>query len=414
MKSSNFTSLGNIKKLTCKHAVKAIQNNLNPILEELAGRIDCRTIRNIGIITTGIINARSIRISEITHKSKRKCKRLIIDAKRNYRLLKSKSWEQSDLECERLYSVKNEIKEDTPIGIDHSHIAHPTSTAIESVCKVRNEDGKLVLGHHWIQAAARIGKRRILPLNSHVFSHETKGFKSMNQITFDFLDNLYSHIGNKGMWLFDRGFDSRRLMEKLLSFNVKFVMRLQKHRCVFVKGERKLLKSIMAESNYPSRIVIRMKRKPRLIELDFREVKIEGIKKNLWLVFTKSRYGETYILLTNIRVESYEDAIRILKTYRYRWTIEDFFRSMKQELGIEKIMVRTLRRTNKLVELAMLAYFVAFKILMIGGKLVEYIVEKGGKLGLKDKEEDTIGRILKGLSSILINNPIFLFDVIHK
>jgi len=89
-----------------------------------------------------------------------------------------------------------------------------------------------------------------------------------------------------------------------------------------------------------------------------------------------------------------------MKTYRYRWSVEDFFRVMKQDIGIEKIMVRTLRRINKLIEIAMLAYAIAFKILMIGGDLVKIIIEAGGKLGLKKKNEDTIGRILKGLSII--------------
>lgn len=47
----------------------------------------------------------------------------------------------------------------------------------------------------------------------------------------------------------------------------------------------------------------------------------------------------------------------------------------------------------------MLEYTIAFKILMIGGKLVESIILAGGKLGLKKKNEDTIGRILKGLAN---------------
>jgi len=39
---------------------------------------------------------------------------------------------------------------------------------------------------------------------------------------------------------------------------------------------------------------------------------------------------------------------------------------------------------------------------MIGGELVSSIINAGGKLGIKSKNEDTIGRILKGLSSIPI------------
>lgn len=51
-----------------------------------------------------------------------------------------------------------------------------------------------------------------------------------------------------------------------------------------------------------------------------------------------------------------------MKTYRYRWSAEYFFRVMKQDIGIEKVMVRTLRQINKLVEIDMLAYAIAFKI----------------------------------------------------
>jgi len=47
----------------------------------------------------------------------------------------------------------------------------------------------------------------------------------------------------------------------------------------------------------------------------------------------------------------------------------------------------------------MLAYFIAFRIIMIGGQLVISIIEVGGKLGIKSKNEDTIGRILKGLAN---------------
>ena len=82
---------------------------------------------------------------------------------------------------------------------------------------------------------------------------------------------------------------------------------------------------------------------------------------------------------------------------------------MKQDIGIEKIMVKTLRRINKLIEIAMLAYITALKILMISGQLVKSIIETGGKLGLKNKNEDTIGRVLKGLANIFTKKQVFQF-----
>ncbi len=76
---------------------------------------------------------------------------------------------------------------------------------------------------------------------------------------------------------------------------------------------------------------------------------------------------------------------------------------MKQDLGIEKVMVRTLSRINKLIEIAMLAYVIAFMLLIRDNKLVKFIIEAGGRLGIKTKSEDTIGRVLKGLCDLLPN-----------
>ena len=142
-----------------------------------------------------------------------------------------------------------------------------------------------------------------------------------------------------------------------------------------------------------------------LIRFNFKEIKIPGIKERLWIVFTKSRYGESYILLTNIEVTRFDEALRIIKIYRYRWSVEDFFRVMKQDLGIEKVMLRTLRRINKLIEIAMLSYLIAFMVLIKDSKLLKYIIDAGkGRLGIKSKREDTIGRVLKGLSMVFMDN----------
>ena len=164
--------------------------------------------------------------------------------------------------------------------------------------------------------------------------------------------------------------------------NAKFIIRLKKKRNVSINEKYKSLQSILDEAKYPYKTTIRMKRKFRLVELYFREIKISGIKEKLYLIFTKNFYGVTYILITNIKIECYNDDTKFLK-YLYRWSVEDFFRAMKQELEIDKIMVRTLRRINNLIEIAMLAYTIAFKILILGGQLVGSIIEAGGKLGIK-------------------------------
>ena len=67
-------------------------------------------------------------------------------------------------------------------------------------------------------------------------------------------------------------------------------------------------------------------------------------------------------------------------------------------------MIIDLEFTQKLIEIAILVYAIAFKILMIGGQLVTSIIEAGRKLVIKSKKEDTIGQLLKGLYKILTEN----------
>ncbi len=131
---------------------RTIQKNLSPVLKRLSEYVDTRTVRNIGTVTIGIINSRSTRISEITSKSRRNCKQLIVDAKRNYRILNSGTWEKHHLEKERFKSIKSKIKNNTPIGIDMSHIEHSDSKKIEGVGRIYGGN-KLISGHYWLQAA---------------------------------------------------------------------------------------------------------------------------------------------------------------------------------------------------------------------------------------------------------------------
>jgi len=51
--------------------------------------------------------------------------------------------------------------------------------------------------------------------------------------------------------------------------------------------------------------------------------------------------------------------------------------------------------------MTILAYLIAFQILMSNSRISKTIIDAGGRLGLKSKKEDTIGRILKGLTVLL-------------
>ena len=52
------------------------------------------------------------------------------------------------------------------------------------------------------------------------------------------------------------------------------------------------------------------------------------------------------ILLTNRSIHSKEDVIKVVRLYFYRWRVEEYFRSKKQEYDFENMRVRSLKAMN--------------------------------------------------------------------
>ena len=72
-------------------------------------------------------------------------------------------------------------------------------------------------------------------------------------------------------------------------------------------------------------------------------------KKEYELVFVYGLSEEKpMILLTNREIHSKEDLIKVVRLYFYRWRIEEYFRSKKQEYELENFRVRTLKSINVL------------------------------------------------------------------
>lgn len=78
-------------------------------------------------------------------------------------------------------------------------------------------------------------------------------------------------------------------------------------------------------------------------------------KKDYELVFVYGLSEERpLILLTNRSIHSKEDVIKIVRLYFYRWRVEEYFRSKKQEYDFENMRVRTLKAMNNLNLMLML------------------------------------------------------------
>ena len=106
-------------------------------------------------------------------------------------------------------------------------------------------------------------------------------------------------------------------------------------------------------------------------------------------------------LLTNIKIESKEDVIRIVRLYLSRWRIEEHFRGKKQEYDFENIRVRTLKSMNNLnMMLTIHLGHIAILADKIDSKLLTIKIIYASK-SLRSKTIVWLSQIARGMKEIL-------------
>lgn len=138
-----------------------------------------------------------------------------------------------------------------------------------------------------------------------------------------------AYSNEQQIWVFDRGFPSLVLLQKLLEYNLKFVIRVPK---CFLREVNEF-----RESKYADKIVhvdytkVRMKnshvKSNGICEFDLRCVRIQ----------LKS---EEEILITNLAREDFPKR-DIKELYRLRWGIETSFNYLKNAVYVEEFATRT-------------------------------------------------------------------------
>lgn len=106
-------------------------------------------------------------------------------------------------------------------------------------------------------------------------------------------------------------------------------------------------------------------------------------------------------LLTNIDINSKEDAIKVVRLYLSIWRIEEHFRGKKQEYDFENMRVRTLNSMNNLnMMLTIRLGHIAMLTDKINKNLLTLKIIYASK-SLKDKSIVWLSQIARGIKAIL-------------
>ena len=325
--------------------------------------------------------------------------------------------------CDNLNNIKEEeiniIKEnylneiedlfdEEPISIfDDSDIAKPYGKKFEDLDKVIDAssiDGKVVSGYHVCEAVI-LGKNQKQPISvySKIYSCKSDNFESKNKYTIESIDTVRSVLKRKCNMIFDRGYDDNKLIDYIDKNGDYFVIRMNDKRNFLFKGKKK--------NCYKETIKRKGKVRMELWFDDNEKYEVYVSHTRVTLPYNKKEYElvivyglseeRPLILLTNRKIKSKEDVIKVVRMYFYRWRIEEYFRAKKQEYKFEDMRIRTLKGMNVLnLILTIHLGHIGKLVEKLDNKLLTIKIIERSK-SLRNKILVWISQMSKGISEIL-------------
>lgn len=262
----------------------------------------------------------------------------------------------------------------TAIIVDESDIIKKRAKKMEGLKKVRDGDTGRIdqLGYDLLNIIAHNDSEtgyQIKPISSDLISDKLE-IDTISQKVHDRLIDIIIASKRKGTYIFDRGFDDRKLFYFLKSQEVDFIVRSTgKRNLIDNDGEEKFLdvaKKVKLQHRY------KMKDNNQLLRCGIKKVKVRldpHPKKNpevteLWLVVSQyitedNKKGGYFYLLCNFPCQPNLTEIDIMEKaihmYGIRWKIEETHKLIKQEYGWEKMQLQSYLRLTNLNQVLLIA-----------------------------------------------------------
>jgi len=200
----------------------------------------------------------------------------------------------------------------------------------------------------------------VVPLLTEVFSTETPGFKSQNDIIEHWLRYLAPSISPEAIWLFDRGFDGGQILQVLHDLKLRWVVRMVGKRNIQFQDGAKQMKEIAAGLHLPYTTEVSTRGKGskdrvHSVRFTFIPARLKDLPERCGLIVAQIGRSPRIMLLCWKLPENAKEAAMLIRAYLRRWGVEDFARAIKQLCGAEDVRVLTFRAVARLVRLAAMA-----------------------------------------------------------
>lgn len=262
------------------------------------------------------------------------------------------------------------VHKDTLLIIDPSDIYKPYARKMPYLGRVRDgSTGKIVNGYWTCHVAAcEPAKRRMIPLHLSLWSQKAPDFDSENERILHAVDTIRSRIGDRGIWVMDRGGDRGELFQPFLERGMRFIVRVRGDRHLMYRGHPVEVKNLAGSCPryYAERIIKQQdgEEKSYHIEFGYQRVKLPKHQEQLYLVVVTGLGEEPLMLLTNLPMRKNRAVLwQVVEGYFSRWMIEETIRFMKQGYNLEDLRLLDYDRLRNMVALVLaVAFFTAVEL----------------------------------------------------
>ena len=284
---------------------------------------------------------------------------------------------------------------------------------MEYLATVRDGSEHELGSGHWTLhvIGTQVGSQQMTPLYQRLWSAQAPGFVSENEEILGAVAAVSAHVGNRGIWVMDRGGDRANLMEPLLDRGARFLIRQMGNRHLVYNGKTLSAAEVAQGCRCKHRKpIVRMEGgRERVYQLafGFRNVRLPGRREPLSLLVIHGFGAEPLMLLTTEPLRaSFKCLWHWVQAYLKRWSVEETIRYVKHCYDLENVRVLNYQGLQNLMPLAPAVMFFAACILDHDQRLrvMAHYVEKAAKrlFGVPDFKYYALA---DGLSSLFTRHP---------
>ncbi len=239
-----------------------------------------------------------------------------------------------------LQKIKYSVRKNTIIAYDLTDISKECSKKMEKISRVFDGSKRKITNGYTLHG---VGINNILvKLKVHLGDKYT-----LNQTRKSIVKEVSKYCNKKGIWVFDRGNDDKKLFNDLRHFlKVRFIARLKRNRTVVIKETGVITK---VEELNPGKYEIYL--------LTKNNNKVD-IRSDFILIISKHLKNKPPIRLIHNLNNNYS-IDEVINMYLQRWGVENIFKRVKTKFNLEKIRVLKYERFVNLIALIQFAVIVS-------------------------------------------------------